>query len=255
MGRHALFNKPLALQNAETVLLVHDYQSEPLKSHGILNQRMRADDELCCAAFHACESVAPLETLLAANNQFHLVPSSARRPIAMKYSSSRKVMLGGENFRWRHQGHLITVLDCDRGRFECHNRLSASDITFEQPMHWIWQLQIGCDFGEHALLCSCRLERQDSLQCFASFVLADAHRDSGAAVFLLASQGESELIIEEFFEDQTNLRRAAPAVQQLQVFVLRRKMRVKQRLAACRELVTFANRGGQRVRNIGIEIV
>ena len=122
-------------------------------------------------------------------------------------------------------------------------------------MHGIRLFEIGRDFGEHAFLRRCRLERQDSFQCLADFVLAYSHRDSGKAVFLLAPQCECELIVKKLLEDQPDLRRTAPAVQQLEAFVLRWEMSVKQGLAARRKPVAFANRGRQRVGNIGIEVV
>ena len=63
---------------------------------------MRADDKLCGAAFHARKRIGSLEPLLAANEQFDLIASYLRWPIAVKYPPRRKIVLNGENFRWRH---------------------------------------------------------------------------------------------------------------------------------------------------------
>ena len=48
-------NAPLAfaLQDAEAVLFVHDYKAELFEGYGIFDQRVRADDDLCGAAFNA----------------------------------------------------------------------------------------------------------------------------------------------------------------------------------------------------------
>ena len=55
MGRSAFFDQAFALQNAEAVLFVHDDETEFLECYGILDQRVRADDDLRFAAFDARE--------------------------------------------------------------------------------------------------------------------------------------------------------------------------------------------------------
>ena len=53
--RIALLGEALALEDAETMLLVHDDHAELFEYDGIFDQGMRADDNLCFAAFGARE--------------------------------------------------------------------------------------------------------------------------------------------------------------------------------------------------------
>ena len=41
------------------MLLVDDHQAEPVKSNGVLHERVRADDEVCRAARQFRQHVAP----------------------------------------------------------------------------------------------------------------------------------------------------------------------------------------------------
>ncbi len=148
-------------------------------------------------------------------------------------------MLRGQNFRGRHQRHLIAVLDHDRRRFQRHDRLAASHVAFEQPVHRIGPLEVRRDFREHALLRRRRLERQDALQRLADFFFAHAHGDPALAMFAQPAQRQRELVVEKLLEDQPRLRRAAKRVEQLDAFVLRREMRVEQRLAPRGEAVAL----------------
>ena len=114
--------------------------------------------------------------------------------------------------------------------------------------------QIGGDFRQHALLRGRRLEWKNSLQRLAYLLFPDAHRDSALAMFLLPAQRKRKLVVEKFLEDQSHLGGTAETVQQLQIFIFRRKMRVKHGFAARRKTVPFAQFFGQRIGNVAVEI-
>src|ERR1700733_13672024 len=68
------------------------------------------------------------------------------------------------------------------------------------------------------------------------------------------AEGESELIVEKFFEDQTGLRGAAKAVQKFDTFIFRRKVREEDGVASRGEFVAFADLRRERIGNVSFEI-
>ncbi len=163
-------------------------------------------------------------------------------------------MLRSENFSRRHQRHLVAIFDHDRGGLERHDRFPAADVALEQPVHRKRLFEVACDFRQHALLRRRRLERQNPLQRFADFFFAHAHRDPALPVILRAAQRQRDLVVEELLENQPQVRRAAERVEQLDVFVFRRKMNREQRLAPARKPVARANLLRQRIGDVAVEI-
>ena len=69
-----------------------------------------------------------------------------------------------------------------------------------------------------------------------------------------AAQGQGELIVEKFLEDQANLRGTAVVVKQLDALVLRREVRIEQGFAPRGEAIAFENLRRERFGNIAVEI-
>jgi hypothetical protein len=67
-------------------------------------------------------------------------------------------------------------------------------------------------------------------------------------------QGEGQLVVEKFLEDQADLRGAAVVVEQFDTLILRREVGVQQRFAARGEAIAIENFLRQRFGNIAIEI-
>ena len=97
-------------------------------------------------------------------------------------------MLRGQNFRRRHQRHLVAVFDHDRGRLERHDRFPAAHVAFQQAVHRKRLFEVAGNFRQHALLRGRRLERQNPLQRLAHSFFAHAHRDPALPVILRAPQ-------------------------------------------------------------------
>ena len=133
-------------------------------------------------------------------------------------------MLRGENFRRRHERDLVAIFDDDGGGFQSDDCLAAADVAFEKAVHGERAFEVRCDFDENAFLRGRGLERENALDGFADFFLANAHGDAALRVIARAAQGESELIVEKFLEDQAGLRGAAKAVEQLNIFIFGREM-------------------------------
>ena len=73
-------------------------------------------------------------------------------------------------------------------------------------------------------------------------------------MFVLPAQRQRQLIVEELLENQPRLRGAAKSVEQLEIFVLRREMRVEQRLAPRGEAIALADFFRKRVGHVAVEI-
>src|SRR5580704_776728 len=163
-------------------------------------------------------------------------------------------MLRSENFRGRHEGDLIAIFDDDRGCFEGHDGFAATDVAFEEAVHGERTFEIACDFDEHAFLCGRGLKRQDALYGIADFSFTNAHGNAALGVMTRPAKRESQLIVEKFLEDQTSLRGAPKAIEQIDVFILGREVGEEDRVATRGKFVAFADLRRERIGNITFEI-
>jgi hypothetical protein len=163
-------------------------------------------------------------------------------------------MLRGEYFRGGHQRDLIAIFDDDGGGFQGDDGFAAADIAFEKAVHRKRAFKIGGDFNKDALLRRSRLEGQDAFHGIADVFLANAHSDAALTVVARTTEGESELIVEKFFEDETGLRGTAKTVELLYIFIFGREVGEKDRVATRRKFVAFANLRRKRVGNIALKI-
>ncbi len=138
--RRALFHQLLALQDAEAVLLVHDHEPQPRKLDLRFEQRVRPHDELRRAGSHTLERRLFLRRFHSADQQVDRVTR------AREYFLCREIMLHGQDFRRRHEGGLIAVLDDDGRRFKRHDGLAASDVALQQAVHRHRTLEVGRRF-------------------------------------------------------------------------------------------------------------
>ena len=76
-------------------------------------------------------------------------------------------MLRGQNFRWRHQRHLVAVLEGKDCRLDGHNGLPRPHVALEQAVHRPGRAHVVRDFFQHALLCRGRMEWKDLFDGFA----------------------------------------------------------------------------------------
>jgi hypothetical protein len=186
--RRGFIHQTLALQDAEAMLLVNGHKTETSEIHVVLDQRVRADDQLRLSAMDTFKGRSFFGALQSADQQLHAIPR-------LRQNAPRgKKMLHGKNFRRRHQRGLRAVFDGNDRRLQRDDGLAAADVALQQPVHRRGLFQVRGDFGEYALLCRRRLERQDTLQRFTHRVFANAKRDG---IFLACRppvQREAELI-------------------------------------------------------------
>ena len=202
VGGEPLADQLLALQDAETVLLVHNDQAEARELHVLFNQGMRPDHQ---AATSLRDS--PLYV------GFHRPPPRADQKVHINRQIFEQVfdievVLRGENFRRRHERDLETVVERDKRSLDSHDGFSRAHIALEETVHRLGHAHIVHDFLQHTLLRRGGMKRQDALDRFARAV-RHAEGDTGRAFPLPVLEREARGDVEELLEDQPHLGRAA----------------------------------------------
>ncbi len=128
------------------MLLVDDGEAEIAELHCLLEQRVRAGDEVDAAVGQPFEDRGALAPLFAAGQDRRLQPGlvGQRRDCCK--------MLARQDFGRRHQCRLRAGLGRARHRQQRHHRLAGADIALQQPQHALGPGQVGEDFVDGPLL-------------------------------------------------------------------------------------------------------
>ena len=134
-----------ALVDAEAVLLVDDRDGEPVERHGVLDQRVRADQQLELARSRACRAgrrggapgVEPVSS--AAGTSSPGISALQRREVLL-----------GERLGGRHQRRLRAVLDRAQHRVQRDHGLAGAHLAHQQPLHRAAGGEVGVDLGHRA---------------------------------------------------------------------------------------------------------
>src|SRR5208283_3694823 len=205
-------HQALALEDAEAVLFVNGDKSEAVKFDVLLDEGVRADDELGFAGTDALARGAFFGGFKAADEQFHGVATGSED------APSRKEMLDGENFRGGHERGLAAVFDGDDRSLERNDGFAAADIALQKAIHGHGLFEVRGNFGKDALLGVGRLERKDAFQGFADFIFANA---KGDGVFLAdgpAAQSQAQLVQEKLLENEALLGRRTKEIERFEGF-------------------------------------
>ena len=207
------------------MLLVDDDEAEPAELDGILEERVRADEEVDAAAGERVEDLRPGLALHAARQEL-----GAEARLAEDAEDRREVLLG-EDLGRGHERRLPAALGREDGREDGDDRLAASDVALEEPPHRAPGAEVFADLPDHALLRGRERERQGFPQARADRVVGreDRRRD---AVALGAPALEPDLEFEELLRDEAVQIGRRP---------LRPGLRVRRAAGAARE-VCFAQR-------------
>ena len=131
LRRLSLARKELALPDAEPVLLVRDDEREVMVVHGLLDERVRADDHV----------------RLSRGDLLVDVPARASRDgPGQKDRAQRQVMradqfqdalhvLRREDFRRCHQCALPSICSAKKQREKRKDRLAGADVSLQHPVH------------------------------------------------------------------------------------------------------------------------
>ena len=163
-------------------------------------------------------------------------------------------MLLSQNLSRSHQRDLVPVLDRDNRRFETYNRLARSHIALQQTPHGIRLLHIRGNLLKHTLLGSRRMKRQDFLDRSTNATI-QAERDSSLRLLLPAFKLQSQLNKEKLVKNQPDVSWSARRLQVLKALAGFRPMYSPQSLPRRDQPQARAHNSGDRLRQIGIQIL
>ena len=191
IDRLALVRQSKPLVDAEAVLFVDDRQREIAERDVLLEQRMRADDEIDIAGGKRCENVLAVAAALAAGEDGEPQPGGLRQ-----WCDGGK-MLPRQNLGRRHERRLAAGLDHMRGGKERHHGLAGTDVALEEAKHAFRLRQIGDDVGDRACLrrgqrIGQRLDDPRAQQTFGGAAAA------GAGAHMGAQERQRELACQQF---------------------------------------------------------
>ncbi len=133
------FHQLQALQNAEAVLLVDDYQAWLGELNFFFQQSVRADDELRISLRDVAADFALAIGFERAGQQDNAISG------ILQNSARGKIMLLGENFRGRHQCNLAAIFNRDDRRLKADDGFAGTDISLQQTPHGIRLLHVAGD--------------------------------------------------------------------------------------------------------------
>ncbi len=236
----ALLAQGQALLHAEAVLLVDDHQGQALEDHFVLEQRMGADHHRAAAGDLLQRRGAGLALELA--GQPGDLDAERLQPLA----EVEKVLLG-EDFRRRHQRHLIAGFQCLQRSKGGDHGLAGTDVALHQAQHGFVLGQVIGDLGADALLRAGGAEAEVGEKAlWQSLGRWQLWRLLGA--YPLAQALQRQLMGQQFLEGQAVLGPVAAFGEFFQIGVGRRTVQVAQGLIQRAEPIITGQLGGQPVR-------
>ena len=124
------------LLHAEAVLLVDDDQAEVVELHALLDQLVRADDDVELAVGHVLQRLG-LFLGGAEARQF----GDLHRPVGEAVGEILEMLLGEQRGRHQHRD-LLAVHRRDEGGAQRDLGLAEADIAADQPVHRLAGLQV-----------------------------------------------------------------------------------------------------------------
>ena len=181
--------------HAEAVLLVDDHEREVVELHRLLEQRMRADENVDLAGLEFVENGGALAALLAAGQQ----RDAQARGCGEAFDGLQ--VLAGEQLGGRHQRGLRAGFDRRRHGEQRHHRLAAADIALQQTQHAVRAGEIGIDLAQAPTLRLRKLEGQAS-DDGAPELARCGEPPPGAPAEPSADDGERQLVGKQFVVGQ-----------------------------------------------------
>ena len=192
-----------ALQHAEPVLFVDDHETELVKTHVALHQRVRAHDQVHCARLN-CGELFPSRGARGGAGQQR--DAEARR--LQEPRDVREVLLG-QNLGRRHERHLQTVLHRDDRRQQRHDGLPRPDVALQEPIHRVRPLHVLDDLLQGLPLPGGEAERQHAARGLADAIVHLHDHRLALGRRGLPPREHAHLKQERFFEDEPLLRGVA----------------------------------------------
>ena len=138
--------KQQPLRHPEAVLLVDHRQAEPFVGDLLLEDRMRADEDVDRAVGEAQQHDFPRPALLAAGQDRHAYAK------AVELAEQGRVMLAGEDLGRGEERGLGAGFDRGKHRQHGNQGLARADVALEQPQHRDVLRHVSSDLLSHPLL-------------------------------------------------------------------------------------------------------
>ena len=193
-----------ALVHAEAMLLVDHGEREIGELDFLLDQRVRADDELDRTIGQALHRLLLLLLPVAAGQQ------GERHAGRLGERRDGGVVLARQQLGRRHQRGLRARLDRGQHGEEGDQRLAAADIALQQPHHALGLGHVGGDLGGREGLARRQREGQRRQRELLQAAVA-LGRAAGQRALMMAHQGDRELARQQFVEGEPRPRRDARA--------------------------------------------
>ena len=202
------------LTDTEAMLLVDHDKTELLEPHVALKHRVRADPDRRRAARCASHGLVLLGFLHPARQHADLHTQRAEP------AGQRARVLLDQQFRRRHQHRLHAAHCATEHRRRRDHGLAGTDIALDQSQHRPAGSEVVRDLADDAALRAGQRERQFFLELRGGDEhMLDAR--TGRGLDLLAQQPHAELVREQFFADQAQLRRMTFEQQIAEIAALR----------------------------------
>ena len=227
------------LRDAKTMLLVDDRQAQRREDHTVLDQRVRADQQVHLPLGHRL-SHRPLVRLLHRAGQ-------PRHPRHRRIDPLNQlaVVLLGQDLGGRHQRHLVAAAHgLQRGKRRNHG-LAAAHIALQQPVHRFGAPQVGGNFAPYPLLRAGQLERQPVEQCRGP--RSDRQRVGAQCASSQARFAQRQLLRQQFIEDHRAPGRMRAFLERSARLARQRRMQQFDRLAHRHQAQRLALGDWQRV--------
>ena len=158
--------------NSEALLLVHYQQPQALEFHALLQQRVRADNEIALAALEIGERLLSLRARAEAAEHLDI------HRVAEEALQRRLVMLLGEDGGGREEGRLSAVEHTLHRRAQGDLGLAVAHVAAEQAVHGSGAFHVGLYLADAAELVVGLLKAEALLK----LVLPDAVGREGVAL-------------------------------------------------------------------------
>ena len=216
------------------MLLVDHHEAEVPELDALFDQRVRADEDVACAAEQFRGDLRALFLACRAGQQ-------AYRSDPFGQPRNGGEVLCGEDFGRGHQAGLEAVVDRDQHAHQRDERLAAAHVPLQQAVHLVAGGGVLPDFANHALLRAGEREGEPlAVKTVELFADGGEEKTVVLAYALLPVGEDHELHAEEFLELE-------PQFGGFEPLVVCGKVDVVQRVAQRREPVLFEDALRQRL--------
>src|SRR5262249_17593127 len=168
-------------------------------------------------------------------------------------TASRKIMLGSENFRWRHERHLVAIFDGNDGGLERYDRFAGPDVPLQQTSHGTRFFHVRRNFLKYTFLGGSGVEGQYLLDGITRPII-QLEGDARAGFLLAALKLEPEFDEEQFFEYQPDVSGRSRRLQIFETLAGVWPVRLPECFTRRDETHARANRGGDWIRKIWSQV-